>query len=203
MPRKARRAPSSIDRLPPEIRERIADLRFAHGRTLDEILDHLSGLGADVSRSALHRHVQQLQAEVDAKVEAELAKLSPAMAFANTLASALVGKIERADGDTKLRATRELIQSQIFRSVVEAMKAAEADPEAGLAPKDMFVLSRALQTLAQAERTEETRIREAEQAAAERARVAAMAAVEEVARTRAGLTAETVEAIRHAVLGDA
>ena len=53
--------PSSISRLPPEIREAIGALR-QDGRTIDEILAKLRELApaAEVSRSALGRHVQVL-----------------------------------------------------------------------------------------------------------------------------------------------
>jgi hypothetical protein len=197
-----RRVPSSVDRLSPEHRQLIADLRVGHGRTLDEIMAALLAAGAPaVSRSALGRHIQKLEQEWQARLAGEMAKISPAMQFANALAAAMVGRMEGQDNQAKLRATREIIQGQLFQMAVAAMQPGEDGPALG--PKDFFVMSRALQTLAQAERTEEARIREAEKAAAEAARAAAVAAVEKVARTRAGLTADTVEAIRHAVLGDA
>jgi DNA-binding transcriptional MerR regulator len=192
-----------VDRLPPELRQAIADLRIGHGRTLDEIIAHLQELGAPpVSRSALGRHVRALQGELDARLETQMAKLAPAMQLANGLAEALVSRVEAADDDSKLRATRQLIQGQLFRLVADTVARAD-DPDAvGLGPKDFFQISRSLQTLAQAERTEDARLREAVKHAEERTRAAAVAAVETVAKRQGGMSAETVDAIRRAVLGD-
>ena len=53
--------PSTIQRLPTEVRELIAELR-EEGRTIDEVLEKLRELRLDVSRSALGRHVKQLDA---------------------------------------------------------------------------------------------------------------------------------------------
>lgn len=50
---------SSIDRLPAEVRELIAELRH-QGRTIDEIMAHLRELDVEVSRSALGRHTQEI-----------------------------------------------------------------------------------------------------------------------------------------------
>ena len=53
------RQPSSIDRLPEEIRAAIGKLR-TQGRSIDEILAHLGTMDVEVSRSALGRHVKRL-----------------------------------------------------------------------------------------------------------------------------------------------
>jgi len=52
---------STVDRLPPEVRELIERLR-GNGRTIDEILAKLRDLDAEVSRSALGRHIKLLDA---------------------------------------------------------------------------------------------------------------------------------------------
>ena len=52
--------PSSISRLPAEIRDKIGALR-AEGRTIDEIVAKLEELNVDVSRSALGRHCKRLE----------------------------------------------------------------------------------------------------------------------------------------------
>ena len=205
--------PSTVDRMDPAIQAEIMRLRFTEGRHLHEIIAHLKAMGAEPpSRTALGRHLKGMSAQMKAKMDAELGLLGPAMQFANSFAEAVTAKIGEADGDNKLRATRELMQSQIFRMVVASSTAEENDPDAPrLDVKELFSLSRTLQTLAQAERTEQARILEAEAAAredekrkAEEARRAAMAKVEELAKGKGGgLTAETVEQIRKFVLGDA
>ena len=203
--------PSSVDRMDPAVQAEITRLRFAEGRHLHEIIDHLKSMGIDPpSQAALGRHVKKLSARMQAKVDAELAMLGPAMQFANAFAEAVSANVADADGETKLRATRELMQAQIFHMVVASARAGEDDPEAPrLDPKQMFTLSRTLQTLAQGARTEDTRRREdraagraeERQKADEEKKLAADAAAQ-VAR-RGGMSAETVEMVYRAVLGDA
>ncbi|MGZ8371111.1 MAG: phage protein Gp27 family protein, partial [Caulobacteraceae bacterium] len=55
-----RHQPSSIDKLPPEVRALIGELREKRGCTIDEIMDKLRELEVDVSRSAVGRHVRKL-----------------------------------------------------------------------------------------------------------------------------------------------
>ncbi|MFN7400347.1 MAG: phage protein Gp27 family protein [Sandaracinobacter sp.] len=193
--------PSTIDRLDPEFRQEIARLRFEHGRTMKEILAHLKEMGApEVSQTALTRHLRLMKAEMDERVEAELAMLSPHIQLATQLANAMLPQIEAAPNDVKLRALRELLQTLLLRDIKGAV-ANPDDPDAQLSLKDKFVAARTLQTLAQAERTDDARAREAAKAAKEQA----MDAVEKVAKTSSGggLTADLVMQIRHAVLGDA
>lgn len=198
-PPRRRHVKSTVDRLDPAIREEIIRLRLVEGRTLDEILGALKSLGGDVSRSALGRHVQQLESEVEERKQVELAKISPALQFANALAGALVAGFEEMAGPDKLDATAEVLQAHLFRMATAGMK----EGEEGLSPKDVFVMSRGLQTLEQAKRTKEKRLAEEARRAAEQAKKEAAARVEDVVRREKGLSAETVAAIRHAVLGDA
>ncbi|MEO6217747.1 MAG: phage protein Gp27 family protein [Sphingomonas sp.] len=62
-----RNTPSSIDKLPPEIRELIGRLRLEQGISIDSIHAKLLELDVEVSRSALGRHVRSL-AEVSEKI---------------------------------------------------------------------------------------------------------------------------------------
>ena len=59
MAKTPRRVPSSIDKLPVEVRELIGRLR-EQGATIDDILAKLGELDVEVSRSALGRHVKGL-----------------------------------------------------------------------------------------------------------------------------------------------
>ncbi|MFQ3664685.1 MAG: phage protein Gp27 family protein [Sphingomonadaceae bacterium] len=206
-----REIPSSVDRLPPAVRARVEEMRLVERRHIDEIRAWLVAGGYTISRSALGRHLQSVQAAYDAQVAARLAEMAPAMQIARSIAAGLVERLEAAgDGSPAyLRATRELIEAQLFRLVSQTMSETATDRGTpGLTPKDFFAISRSLQTLAQAERTEATRLREEEigrirreERAAEQQRAAA--AVEAVARREKGLSAETVLALRKAVLGDA
>ena len=200
--------PSSVDRLDPAIQQQIHELRFAHGRTLDEILEHLKSLGVEPpSRTALGRHLKGMSAQLQARMDAELGRMAPVLTFANSFAEAMVSKVDAADADNKFRASRELIQSQIFRALLaETQLDAEesADPEVPrLGPKELFAFARTLQTLAQAERTEEQRIRERVDAAVREQREKVAQAVEKVAAKEKGISAETLREFTRYVLGEA
>ena len=54
-----RHRPSSIDKLDPKLQTALADLR-RQGRTVTEITEHLVKLGAEVSRSAVGRHIKSM-----------------------------------------------------------------------------------------------------------------------------------------------
>src|SRR6185312_16084101 len=92
---------SSIDRLPAEIRETIADLRDK-GVTIDQILDALRELGAVVSRSALGRHVKRLD------------EIAERMRHSRAVADALVKRLGDAPETKQARLNIELTHSIIF-----------------------------------------------------------------------------------------
>lgn len=179
---------SSIDKLPPEIRELIGKLRRERGATIDEILAHLRQLDVDVSRSALGRHV------------AKMADIAERMRNSRAIADGLVSQFGD-DPDNKLaRANLELMHSVVMQIIT----AAEVDPETGEAqpvtfdPKDAMFLAASMNSLASAEKTNADRIIKARLEAAK----AAAKAVDDVARTRpAGLTAETVNEIKRRIMG--
>jgi len=86
--------PSSIERLPAELRELIGHLR-ERGRTIDEILAKLAELDVDVSRSALGRHVQHLDAAGDVGLARELAAQRRRLARIEAALAALVAELRR------------------------------------------------------------------------------------------------------------
>jgi hypothetical protein len=199
-PARRRHVKSTVDRLKPELRDEILRLRLAEGRTIDEIYDRVRiDHGVHVTRSALGRHVLKLEVEMEERKQAELAKLSPALAFANALAAQIVAGFKEAGGTDKLDASAHLLEAQILQMAMSGM----GEGEGRLGPKEMFVIARSLQTLEQAKRTKEIRAAEGARRAAEAAKKEAAARVDEVVKKAKGLTAETVQAIRHAVLGDA
>ncbi len=189
MARKPYHRPSSIDRLLPDIQELIAQLR-RKGRTIDEIRAKLLELDIDVSRSALGRHVRTL------------GEVQERMRQSRAIADALVSKFGD-EPDTKLgRANIELMQS----IVMQTMTAIDIDEETGEAKavtfsaEDVMFLSRSLQSLASAAKTDVDRIERLEKRAAEKATKEAAEKATKAARSK-GLSKDTVEAIRFAVLG--
>lgn len=180
MPRK-----STVQRLPKEVREAIGRL-FEAGRTLDEIVAHLDGLGIDgvPSRSALGRHVKKLK-EVGEK-----------MRRSREVADALARRVgDRGEGQ-QLRLNVELLHTL----VLDLMMGSDDGEPLAIDPKSAAFLSKTLKDLAQAAKTDADHVLKIEQEAARKAQTEAAARVENSAALR-GLSAETVAAIKAEVLG--
>lgn len=184
-----KQTPSSIDRLLPELQELIGQLR-GQGRTIDEIRAKLLELDVEVSRSALGRHVRTL---ADAQVT---------MQRSRQIAESLVARFGDEPDDKLARLNIELAHGLIMR----LMLSTAIDPETGesapivLDPKDAMFCASAINSLTSSSKTVEDRIVKA----IERERVRATKAAAEKAVTAAkakGLSKDTVEAIRFAVLG--
>jgi hypothetical protein len=219
---------STIDRLPPAVRAELWRLRTEEGRTHGEITAWLNGQGHAVSSRAVARHLHQLERDVATRVRIEMARLSPTLAFAQQFAGAVVSAAAGADRQATLGALAELLKTRLVmmarQDLERATRAAaapddtlpegagEADGAAGdalpdeplLSMKELFAMARTIQTLEQAQRTEAQRLSEAEEQERRRQeREQAAARVDAVVKKSRGLSAETVAAIRHAVLGDA
>lgn len=184
-----RNQPSSIDRLPRELRELIGELR-RDGSTIDEILAHLREMQVPVSRSALGRHVKGL------------AEVAERMQRSRQIAESLVDRFGHQSDNKLARLNLELMHGV----VMQTLTAADTDPETGevlpvtFSPEDAMFLARSLQSLASAEKITRDQIKkEREEAAKEATKAAAEKAVG-AARAK-GLTGDTIDAIRHAVLG--
>lgn len=175
---------SSIAKLPPEIREEIGRLRLA-GQTIDDILDHLRSMPAavDVSRSALGRHVQNLD------------KYEEMIRQSRGLSEALVEKMGDAPESRVARFNIEMMHAVMMR-----MMLTEEGKPAQFSPEEMMFLGRMLKDLASAKKTDVEALQKIEERAAARARTEAATAAESVAKER-GLSAETVQAIRAQILG--
>lgn len=122
--------PSSIDRLPPEIKAELEAL-FARGRTLDEIVQHLRALvGEDApSRSAVHRY------------KARWADLRERMIQGREMAQAFAAELG-SDGQTDAdQLAIELVSNLASRAL--------ADQVAGDAEVDALELSRLARTVRQ------------------------------------------------------
>ena len=182
MARSPRRSPSSIDKLPPEIRELIGRLR-ENGATIDQIKAKLDELDADVSRSALGRHIKGL------------AEVGEQLRRSREIATALVSRFGEEPDNRVGRLNIELMHG----IVMDMLTGMEAGGEAGVvafdAEETMF-LARSLQSLASAQKIDTDRLLKVRVEVAKEA----AKAVETVGKAK-GLTKETMDAIKHAVLG--
>ena len=176
--------PSSIDKLPEEVRETVGRLR-AQGRTIDEIMAHLRQMDVEVSRSAMGRHLKGMAAA------------SERMRNSRNMAVALVERFGETTDNKLARLNLELMHGVVLTALTAS--AEDADGEAQpvtFGPEETMFLASALQKLASAEKTDaDLRIKLKTEALKE-----AATAVEKAAK-QAGLTRETVDTIRNAVLG--
>jgi hypothetical protein len=183
--------PSTIARLPGEIREAIGRLRD-QGRTLDEILTHLQGMEVTVSRSALGRHVQQMD------------KVGERLRRSRAISEALVRQLGDAPESQTARLNIEMMHSFLFDFLASAEEGAEEGSEAALAhvrdPKSVALMAEAVQRLTTASRQNVEFVARVEDRAAAKAKAGAARAAEAVAREK-GLSADTVRAIKASILG--
>ncbi len=176
--------PSSIDRLPEEIRAEVGRLRL-QGRTIDEILAHLKSLDVEVSRSALGRHVKGLAA------------LRERMHQSREMATALVSQF----GDQPDNKIQRLNLELMHGIILQALTATDEDEDGEIKPvtfnpQEAKYLAESLAKLASAEKTDADRTLKL-RAAAKRE---AVAEVEKVAKQE-GLSKATLDRIRAGILG--
>ncbi|WCT72068.1 DUF3486 family protein [Sphingomonas naphthae] len=184
MARPLRRRPSTVDRLDPEIKDLIGKLRIDHGWTIDEILTKLRQLGkGEVSRSALGRHVKSIE-EIGAQLRQS-----------REVANALISHVGDASEDRTADLNIELMHAMILRLTTATNDDGDGSPVM-FEPKDVAYLTKSLQALAGARKTNADMVlkvrEEARKEAAKRA---------EGAAKQSGLGKETVDFIRRAVLG--
>lgn len=133
--------PSSIDKLEAPIREEINRLRIDKGYTIEQIVGHLKAMEITISKSAMGRHVQ--------KIEAVGAKIKEARAIAEGIAPQL-------DDDGKSAALNiELLQA----AVLQLMAFAETE-DGGATPnaRELMFLAKSLKDLAGAQKINADRI---------------------------------------------
>lgn len=182
----ARHTPSSIDRLDQEVRELIGKLRMDHGWTIDEILSRLQDMGQSVSRSALGRHVRTLQ------------DISAEMREAQAMATALAREVGDADQSRMLDVNAQLLQANMFKLMLAAN---EQDGEGvTLKASEAKAFADALRSIALTRKSDLDLLERTEKRAAEKAKIEAADNAGAAARAK-GLSKDTVEAIRRAVLG--
>ncbi|MBR0681927.1 DUF3486 family protein [Roseomonas eburnea] len=183
--------PSSIDRLPAEIREAIGRLRD-HGKTLDEILDHLRGLEIEVSRSALGRHVQAME------------KVGERLRRSRAVSEALVRQLGDAPESKTARLNIEMMHSFVFDFLASAE---EGEGDTGVAaqalmrnPLALKLFSESVERLTKASRHNADFVEQVEKRAATRAKTEAAKAMDAVAKEK-GLSADTLAAIKAGIFG--
>lgn len=183
-----RNRPTTIDRMPKEVREKVARLR-QEGRTIDEIVAVLETLvpEADMpSRSSVGRHVEKLK------------RVGERMRESQQLAEALSKNFGDKQTSDLTRASLELLQDIILRTLTESDDAGDGPK---FDPKDIMFLATGLEKAAKAGKTDFDQqlatAREIERRAT--AQKAADNAVSEAKKR--GLSAETVHAIKAAILG--
>lgn len=175
---------SSIDRLPPNIRELIAELR-QQGRTIDEIRAKLEELDIRVSRSALGRHTQ----EVD--------RLYERLRESRVVAETVMSRIEDSTAGQVARINIELMHAALLKLM---------SGDVALDGKEAMFLATALQKLASASKVDldrELRLREevARQAKAEAARQLDDATAAAAPAGEKGLSPERIAQLRRDFLG--
>jgi hypothetical protein len=184
---------STIDRLPAEVREKIGELRRA-GHTLDEILAKLAELAvsADVSRSALGRHVQTLD------------KLGEKLRRSRAMAEGLARGLGDKPADEVTRASIELLHNAVFELLQDAGMAEGEEGEAAKAlvrnPQAAKFLAETIEKLVKASRHNVEFVEKVETRAANKAKADAAIAVDQVGKAR-GLTADTLAAIKASIFG--
>ena len=171
---------SSIERLPPELREAV-DAAIADGATIDEIADLIRGEGGACSRSAVGRYTKNVRDLIRRQQEADRA---------NEMWVRALG--ERAEG----RAGLILIET--LRTMTLSTLAELSQRETPPTPEELARLALVLKRI---EGTDKLRLQR-EQAAAKAARAAPGAGqAPGQAPVRKGLSPEAVAAIREAVEG--
>jgi hypothetical protein len=186
--------PSSIDKLPEEIRAEIGRLRM-RGCTIDAILTTLRAMTPDApSRSALGRHMLRMDA------------LGEKMRRSRQVAEALVETLGDAPESQAAKLNIELLHSTVMDLFMSAAEdETEGLDEGGIAalkgnPMGVMMLAKAVESLTKASRSNQDFIVAAEKRATERAKKAAVASVEAVAR-EGGISAATLQAIKAGIFG--
>src|SRR5690349_16342872 len=135
--------PSTISRLPPEIRDEIGRLRD-QGCTIDEILAHLRAMEVAVSRSAMGRHLKGM------------AELGEKLRRSRAVAEGLVRQLGDAPESKTARLNIELLHNTILDLFMHAEdgEGVDEDGKAALAgnPMGAMMLAKALEHLTKASR---------------------------------------------------
>ncbi|MFN3513446.1 MAG: phage protein Gp27 family protein [Phenylobacterium sp.] len=182
---------STVERLPEGARKALEEwlVEFNAGQiSLDEVMSRLEALldfndlkAKAPSRSAVHRHAQKFQAIGE--------RIKRSEHFAAALAKEVGPHV--ADG----QGFQVLIQA--FQSLAFEM-IGNLEEDQALDPENLMFFARSLQSVASAQKTDADRVMKIQQ----EARKTAAAQAEKVMKSR-GMSADTIDVIRKAVLGTA
>jgi len=177
--------PSSIDRLPGELRQLIGELRDS-GVTIDEILAKLNELGAEVSRSALGRHVKGLD------------ELGERLRRSRNVADVLAKRLGDAPESKQARVNIELMHSVIMDLFI-----GEDGQPVTLDAESVMLLSRSIQALASAAKSDTDQVLKIrrEIAAEQRAKLDQMEREAAKGGQAKGFDPETLRRVRAEIYG--
>jgi hypothetical protein len=192
--------PSSIDTLEPRIQSEIGRLRM-QGCTIDQIVAHLASMHGvtTVSRSAMGRHVKGLE------------RVAEQIRRSREVATALVQQLGDAPESETARLNIEIMHSAILDLKMRSADGEEVDKGGAAAlagnPEGIMLLSKAIDHLSKAQKSNldflaQVEKRAAEMAAGMRGQVLTEAADKAATvATEAGLSADRAAQIRRDVLG--
>lgn len=174
--------PSTIDQLPRDIRELIGQLRM-NGVAIDAILNKLKELDVEVSRSALARHTQKIDAIAERVRESRAA------------ADAIMDRLGASNDNRQARLNIELMHANLM-----SLLSGEDGGDIVLSAQEAMFLGRALKDLAQASKLDQDREIKLREEIAKEERQKAADVVVETARSQ-GLDEETAAFFRAEILG--
>lgn len=186
-PPRTKRQPSTIDRLPDRLKDLLGQL-MREGRTITEIHDHLRQLGADVSRSAVGRHVKSM-----AEVGDELRR-------AGSMAKYIVDEFGAETDERVGRANIAILQGALLELMTERPVDEETGQPVRLGPDEAKAISLTLQRLISSQRMDADRQLKLRAEAKREAAQEAAAAVDKAGRAQ-GVSKATIDAIKAEILG--
>jgi len=169
--------PSTIERLDNRIREAV-DAAVRGGATIDEIVETITELGGDASRSAVGRYVKRTREQMER------------YRHAREMAKAWIGRLEAdPEGDVG-RLLAEMLRTVAWQQLATMGETDEVDTN------EIMLLARAIKDLASADKTAADReLRVRREVAKE-----AAATAEKTARAK-GLDQDTIALIKASILG--
>lgn len=180
-----RNRPSTISRLPPEVKDRIASLRD-QGRTLDEIMQVLNQLDVGISRSALGRYTKKMD-----RVASDLRKT-------REMAQAVARQFGDKEVSQVARTNMELTHTLLMKLMIGGD---DDEQEVVIDAKEAMFIATALEKLTKAGKVDfDTQLAAAREQERRDATVKAAEKAATTARSK-GLSEETINAIKSSILG--
>jgi hypothetical protein len=185
--------PSSIDTLPPELKDGLNELRTRLGYTVDQLVKWLSEQGHERSRSAIGRHVRHLHIDVE--------KAGERIGRAQAISKALMERFGEKPDNELARLNIQLLNTQVFDMLLEEEL---TDEDGNAAPGDslrLVRLSKAVQQLLSAEKMNADRVKQIRDDAKAEERERAAETIKKVAkRFEGGFSKEMVDAVTREIL---